>query len=65
MANNPGKVVTRFQFSELFSRAWTEAMVPRNIFAGFKAAGVYPLDSAAFVARTAARDSNSSLLPSS
>ena len=65
MANNPGKVVTRFQFSELFSHAWAEAMVPRNISAGFKAAGVYPLDSAAFVARTAASDSNGSLLPSS
>ena len=65
MANNPGKVVTRFQFSELFSHAWAEAMVPRNISAGFKAAGVYPLDSAAFVAHTAASDSNSSPLPSS
>ena len=56
MANNPGKVATRFQFSELFSRAWAEVMVPHNICAGFKAAGVYPLDSAAFVARTAASD---------
>ena len=65
MANNPGKVVTRFQFSELFSHAWAEAMVPHNICAGFKAAGVYPLDSAAFVARTAASDPNDSPLPSS
>ena len=56
MANNPGKVVTRFQFSDLFSRAWAEAMIPRNICAGFKAAGVYPLDSAAFIARTASSD---------
>ena len=40
-------------------------MVPYNICAGFKAAGVYPLDSAAFVARTAASDPNDSPLPSS
>ena len=65
MAKNPGKVVTRFQFSELFSRAWAETMVPPNICAGFKAAGVYPLDLAAFIARTATNDPNNSPLPSS
>ena len=49
----------------IFSHAWAEAMVPHNICAGFKAAGVYSLDSAAFVARTAASDPNDSPLPSS
>ena len=52
-------------FRNCFSHAWAEAMVPRNISAGFKTAGVYPLDSAAFVAHTAVSDSNGSLLPSS
>ena len=56
MANNPGKVVTRFQFSDLFSRAWGKPMIPYNICAAFKAAGVYPLDSTAFIACTAASD---------
>lgn len=65
MTNNPGKVVTRFQFSDLFSRAWAEAMIPQNICAGFKAAGVYPLDSTAFIARTAASDTANSPVPSS
>ena len=40
----------------LVLRAWAEAMIPRNICAGFKAAGVYPLDSAAFIARTVSSD---------
>ena len=64
MANNPGKVVSRFQFSDLFSRAWAEAMIPRNICAGFKAVGVYPLDSTVFIAHTAASDLTDSPLPS-
>ena len=61
VANNPGKVVTRFQFRNCFH----VLMVPCNICAGFKAAGVYLLDSAAFVAHTAANDSNDNPLPSS
>ena len=31
-------------------------MISRNICAGFKAAGVYPLDSAAFIVHTASSD---------
>ena len=56
MANNPGRVVTQCQFSDIFSHAWAEAMIPRNICAGFKAAGVYPLDTAAFIVCTASSD---------
>ena len=41
---NPGKVVTRFQFSFLFGRAWMKTMTPLNIVAGFKVTGVYPTD---------------------
>ena len=52
MAKNKGKLVTRFQFSELFSQAWARTMVPRNICAGFKATGVYPLDSTVFTANS-------------
>ena len=40
-------------------------MVPSTICAGFKTAGVYPLDSTAFVARIATSDPNNSPLPSS
>lgn len=40
--------------------AWARAMVPKNICAGFRATGVYPLDSTVFTARCATQDSNSS-----
>ncbi len=44
MSANPGKIVTLYQFSSLFSATWAKAMVPKTIASGFKAAGVFPLD---------------------
>ena len=41
---NPGKVITNFNFSSLFSEAWCRAVTPVNIIAGFRRAGVYPLN---------------------
>ena len=44
MSDNPGKVVNRYVFSKLFSKAWTNAMSIRNIMSGFKVCGIYPFD---------------------
>ena len=44
MSNNPGKVVTRFQFSRIFSQAWYKAMTINNIIAGFRCTGIFPLN---------------------
>ena len=44
MSCNPGKAVNRFNFTEIFSRAWTKAMTPANIVAGFRSTGIYPLN---------------------
>ncbi len=44
MSKNPGKVVTRYSFSELFSEAWMRTMTIKNISAGFRVTGIYPLD---------------------
>ena len=43
MSSNPGKVVTIFQFSQLFSTAWIRA-IPSNIATGFRATGVFPVN---------------------
>ena len=40
----PGRVVTKFQFSKLFSKAWYAAMTMQNVIAGFRVTGVCPLD---------------------
>ena len=55
LANNPGSVVTKLQFSQLFSQAWMKSIKPENIVSGFKKTGICPLDSGAIM----------SILPSS
>ena len=42
--NNPGKIITRFNFNSLFSQAWLRAVNPTNIIGGFKRSGVCPYD---------------------
>jgi len=41
---NPGRVVTRYQFSELFSRAWYKGMSMSNIMSGFQITGIFPFN---------------------
>lgn len=47
LSENPGRVITRFEFSALFHRAWVRAMTMVNIVAGFRSSGVYPLNRSA------------------
>ena len=42
LSKNPGKVVTRYQFSELFGRTWLRGMTLSNIISGFRTTGIYP-----------------------
>ena len=49
MLKNPGRVVTQFQFSELFSHAWSRGMTMSNIISGFKCTGVYPVNRNAII----------------
>lgn len=44
MSENVGHVVTKFQFSALFSKAWYLAVKPETIINGFRKTGVYPLN---------------------
>ena len=41
---NPGKIITRYEFSQLFSEAWMGSMTIPNVIAGFRVTGIYPLD---------------------
>ena len=43
-AQYPGRVVTRYEFSHLFSKAWFEAMSAKNVVSSFKATGVCPFN---------------------
>jgi len=42
MGCHPGKVITIYQFSMLFTSAFFRAFTPRNITASFRATGVFP-----------------------
>lgn len=49
MSKNPGKIVTVYNFTELFATAWYKAMTPQNIMSGFRTTGVYPVNRHAIV----------------
>ena len=40
--STPGKVITKFSFNQLFSKAWLKATTPENICSGFRKAGTGP-----------------------
>ena len=44
MHKNPGKVVTRYNFSSLLSEAWSKTMIPSTLASGFRKCGVYPFN---------------------
>ena len=44
LQTNPGKIITKFNFTSLFSKAWLQAVTPGNVMAGFKTCGVYPFN---------------------
>ena len=49
MGSHPGRIVTIYQFSQLFATAWRQAMTPSTIVAGFKTTGVFPINRRAVV----------------
>ena len=51
LAKNPGRKVTKYDFSRLFSEAWMKALTPKNIVSGFATTGIYPVDRNALVAK--------------
>ncbi len=44
LSKNPGKFVTRFTFSKIFNEAWCYSMSMKNVQAGFRCTGIYPLN---------------------
>ena len=49
MFTNPGRVVSKFQFSQLFSGAWSKGMSIGNITMGFRNTGIYPFNRSALL----------------
>lgn len=56
MSMNPGKIVTIYEFSQLFACAWHQSMTPSTIMSGFRATGVYPFNRQAICIPGVAKD---------
>ena len=41
---NLGKVITKFNFNQLFSQAWLKSLTPANLIAGFKVCDIHPFN---------------------
>ena len=51
--SNPGKQITKYNFSLLLHQAWFKAMTPSTICSGFRRCGVYPFNPNAIDCRLA------------
>ena len=62
---NPNKVITKFQFSELFAKAWSQGMTVANITSGFRTTGVYPFNPKAVLDKVPHSEASSNSRPKS
>ena len=44
LVKHPGRVVTKYDFSQLFSKAWMSTMTMKNIASGFSTTGIFPVN---------------------
>ena len=44
LQKNPGMIISRLNFSSIFSGAWLKAFTPENVLAGFRKCGIYPFN---------------------
>ena len=53
---NTTQVISKYNFCQVFKDAWLNAILPANVFAGFKKAGVYPFNPKAVPVRQQSED---------
>lgn len=61
MQCNPGKVVTKHQFSELLNKAWSKTVTPLTICAGFRNSEVFPFNPEAIDCSVSVENPNATL----
>ena len=49
ITTHPDRIITRFQLSSLFGKAWMKGMSMQNVVAGFYTTGVYPFNRSALI----------------
>ena len=58
--HHPGVIISKFNFSRLFSEAWMRALTPSNIIAGFRKCGIHPFNRQAIPLNHQADDGSTS-----
>ena len=41
---HPGRMITKYQFNQIFSPVWLKSMVPASTISGFKTCGIHPFN---------------------
>lgn len=54
--SSPGKAITKFNFCELFAKAWMKTSLPEIVCSGFRKAGIIPFDSEVLIKRCPGED---------
>ena len=65
MQQNPGRVITKYQFSPLLAEAWLKAMIPSSIINGFRGTGIYPYNPEAVLHKVPSADTSTTTGPAS
>ena len=42
--DNHGVVITKYSFTPLFAKAWSQSFTPNNLIFGFRKCGIYPFN---------------------
>ena len=45
--DNPGAIISKYNFTPLFATAWLQSFSPNNLISGFRKCGIYPFNSEA------------------
>ena len=64
LVSHPGKIISRYNFSALFARAWLSTMTPNNCIAGFRTTGIIPLDRDVIIGRLSCEEKPSEIFDS-
>jgi len=55
LQKNQGRVITKYVFSEVLSKAWLKAISPESLIRGFRVCGIYPFNPTAILSKVLVR----------
>lgn len=65
ITHNPGRVISQYDFSSLFAKAWKAAMTPGNIVSSFSVTGIYPYNPEKVLSKINPKEQRAAFTPQS